>query len=232
MLWLAIILTTALSAGVERRNNSLGNLLVRYVTQRSDYNDNDQEYARVTQAPMVRMHLRKVFLPSTLHEAMKPPLSEQLLERRRMFNAEGRITFPGASVVDGDNAGERNRINEAVSAVDELEVLSAQPLRRMNAHNFGEREFKAVLSSANEPRKEVARIIQVNRRLAMLPDPIQGPIGLSDFAVIPSRRETDEPNSYLLLERRKLKPSEMDDDDAERLHVPIFPVWPDRYLHI
>lgn len=53
---------------------------------------------------------------------------------------------------------------------------------------------------------------------------LQNPIGLSDYAMLSAGPMSNRPNGYIFSERRKRKPSELEMEDAERVHVPNFPV--------
>ncbi|CDR95608.1 hypothetical protein, conserved [Babesia bigemina] len=192
-----------------RRDNSLTSVLVRYIAERSAYKKGDQEYARITQAPMVKMHLRKVFLPSTMHAAMKDDMAEKLVERKETQNSHQSHRKSGAGEVDRDNEFARKEITESLGAVDELERLAGEPVNKMVAHNFHEQEFKATFAGAHQRPQNVAGIMQQST-------------GLSDYAVLPARPVNEAPQPYTLLERRKRKSSELVDQDAERLHVPLF----------
>ncbi|GBE61225.1 hypothetical protein, conserved [Babesia ovata] len=204
-----LLLLVMVGTAFGRRDNSLTSLLVRYIAERSEYKKGDQEYARITQAPMVKMHLRKVFLPSTLHAAMKNDMAEKLVERKEMAKSQRCHKQSGAGEVDRDNEFARKAITESLGAVDELERLAGEHVNKMVAHNFHEQEFKATFAGAHQRPENVAGIMQQST-------------GLSDYAVLPARPVNEAPQPYTLMERSKRKPSELVDQDAERLHVPLF----------
>ncbi|KAK1940222.1 hypothetical protein X943_000275 [Babesia divergens] len=176
---------------VERRDNSLLSSFVRYVAQRSTYKQGDQEYARVTQAPVVKVHLHKVMLPTALHSSLKSDLG-------------------GASEVEHENSRSRNDIAAINESLDELETLSGVPLQRFNSHNYSEREFQAAFPTQSGVRRHYTGIMN-------------NPIGLSDYAMLSAGPMSNRPNGYIFSERRKRKPSELEMQDAERVHVPNFP---------
>ncbi|ORM41103.1 putative 50S ribosomal protein [Babesia sp. Xinjiang] len=188
-LLVVLLLSASLCSAVERRNNSLVSTVVRLVTQRSEYKQGNAENARVTQAPLVKVHLKKVLLPTMMHGAMKNDITERLVER--------------AGEMDSDNDRSRAAIKDTIQAVDDLESLSGEELNRLKAHNFTEREYKRLFGDSYEPRRRFADIML-------------NPFGLSDYAVIPNRPMPGSPEPYALLERNKLKPSELVDEDAER----------------
>ncbi|KAK1443087.1 hypothetical protein BgAZ_306050 [Babesia gibsoni] len=180
---------------VERRDRSLASTLVRYVLQRSDYNTGENEYSRVTQSPMLKIHLRKTFLPTTFHSSLKSGIGEQLLER--------------AAAVDQMNEQKKAPLMETITLLDEVERLSGQPLNRLLSHNYKEREFKASFPVESESRAKYSQMMN-------------NPIGLSDYAALSSGPPTNQTNEYAVLERQRLKPSEMEMEDTERSHMPIF----------
>ncbi|GFE55851.1 50S ribosomal protein L21 [Babesia ovis] len=192
---LVLMMCAGVGTGVQRRDYSLGSTLVRLVTDRTDYERGDAENARVTQAPVVKIHLKKIILPTLIHGAMKNDINQQLVER--------------AGDLDRDNERTREAIKNTIKAIDELESLAGEPLSKMNAHNYTEREYKTQFSEAHEPEKRFAAILQE-------------PYGLSDFAVISQRPTNGAPEPYMLFERSRLKPSEMDEEDSERQHLPLF----------
>lgn len=56
------------------------------------------------------------------------------------------------------------------------------------------------------------------------PNDLQEPIGLSDYAVLNTNSVSNPPGDYSVLERQKFKPSEMEEEDTERMHMPTFTV--------
>ncbi|EDO05422.2 putative integral membrane protein [Babesia bovis T2Bo] len=191
---LAALLCANIAKCVQRRDYSIASTLVRYITERSDYEESDAEHSRVTQAPLVKVHLKKVFLPTLLHGAMKNDINQVRTQR--------------ASDIDSENNRKRDDIMATIAAVDTLESLAAEPLNMMNAHNYTQREYKSKFRQDNEKRDSAV---------------VQEPYGLSDFAVLSQTTYNYQPAQYRVLERNRLKPSELDNEDGERYHVPLFP---------
>ncbi|KAK2197451.1 hypothetical protein BdWA1_000451 [Babesia duncani] len=113
---------------VERRDNSIGSTLLRYVLTKTKYNNSKSQYGRITQAPLIKVHLHKTLLPSSFHESQKRPLNEVRLER--------------AADMENENRELNEAYENADTLVHDLDSLKDVPLPLFNAHNYTEEEYK------------------------------------------------------------------------------------------
>ncbi|UVC49749.1 hypothetical protein MACK_003860 [Theileria orientalis] len=121
-LFYLFIAYVSFGSGMKRRNNSLMSDLVRVVLSRSKFNKSNVESSRVTQSPMVKMHLNKTKLPLFFYHTHKQPQE-------------------GASEIDYKN--EKNKdVSKVNSMIDDMELLEVMPLKILNAHNYTEEELK------------------------------------------------------------------------------------------